>query len=377
MAKIRVESKCEIYDGISITFKAPCNNTAVDGLNVYHKGVSRSFTFRDAHGKNLAGVNNLFSAGTYVKAVLDTANNYAYLQNSDTNAYLENVLAAKLDANMGAENAGLYLKVGADGSLIYANPVAKFSQGPVLITETQTLDLSKYGLRVGDQINVICIGGGGAGGSDSYSLGGAAGKGGTGETVIVNNYYYYYGNGGGGGGGGYGGGGGGGTGHDWSTAGNGGGGSGYLTSKTITLTSTTVAVTIGAGGEPVLSSNGGNGGTTSFGSYLSASGGAGGGTQGPNYNNANPGVGGTGGHKGGRGYGTYNSNVGVAGGYGGGGAGGWIVEGFTVYSGTNGEDAVQGCAGNGGTNGGAGGNGGTRGQDAANGFGHGCVVFWY
>ena len=190
MAKIRVESKCELYDGISITFKAPCNNTAVDGLNVYHTGVSRSFSFRDAHGNNLAGVNNLFSAGTYVNAVLDTANNYAYLQNADTNAYLEEVLAAKLDANMGAENAGLYLKVGADGSLVYANPIAKFSQGPVLITETQTLDLSQYGLRVGDQINVICIGGGGAGGSDGMSLGGAGGKGGVSAIYQPSGYYY-------------------------------------------------------------------------------------------------------------------------------------------------------------------------------------------
>lgn len=376
MAKIRVESKCEIYDGISITFKAPCNGTAVDGLNIYHKGTSRSFTFRDANGNNLAGVNHLFSAGAYVKVVLDTTKNYAYLQNADTNAYLEGTLAAKLDANMGAENAGLYLKVGADGSLVYANPIAKFSQGPVLITESQTLDLSKYGLRVGDPVNVICIGGGGAGGSDPYKLGGAAGKGGSGETW-TDGYYSYYGNGGGGGGGGYGGGGGGGTGHQWNYSGGGGGGGGYLTSKTITLTSTSVAVTIGAAGQPSLGNNGGNGGTTSFGSYLSASGGAGGEKPSSGYNTTYPGQGGAGGHKGGNGSGIYNSNVGITSGYGGGGGGGWIIEGFTVYSGTNGEDASTsgGGAGNGGTNGGTAMSG--NGMDATNGFGHGCVVFWY
>lgn len=368
MAKIRVESKCEIYDGISITFKAPCNNTAVDGLNVYHKGVSRSFTFRDAHGKNLAGVNNLFSAGTYVKAVLDTANNYAYLQNTDTNAYLEEILAEKLDANMGVENAGLYLKVGADGSLIYANPVAKFSQGPVLITETQTLDMSKYGLRVGDQINVICIGGGGAGGSGNYSTGGAGGKAGSSASYQPPGYNYQ-GHGGGGGGGGYGGGGGGGTGHSLMYAGSGGGGGGFLSAKTVTLTSTSVAVTIGAAGQPQSGSTGGSGGTTSFGSYLSASGGNGGSSG--TYSRA--GSGGSGGHNGGSGSYYKYSDGSSNGGVGGGGGGGWIIENFTIYSGTDGEsvNSSTGAGGKGGTNGGA------VGQDSTTGFGHGCVVFWY
>ena len=89
MAKIKVISKCELYDGMSITFRAPCDCTVVDGLNVYYNEYSQSFSFRDAHGNNLAGLEDMFSEGAYIKAILDTRNGYAYLQNTDTNAYLQ------------------------------------------------------------------------------------------------------------------------------------------------------------------------------------------------------------------------------------------------------------------------------------------------
>lgn len=89
MAKIKVISKCELFDGMSITFKAPCDCTAVDGLNVYYNEYSQPFSFRDAHGKDLAGLDNLFTEGAYIKVILDTGNGYAYIQNGDTNSYLE------------------------------------------------------------------------------------------------------------------------------------------------------------------------------------------------------------------------------------------------------------------------------------------------
>lgn len=368
MAKVRVESKCEIYDGMSITFKAPCDCTAVDGLNVYHAGVAQSFTFRDAHGNDLAGLDNLFSSGTYVKVVLDTTKKYAYLQNADTNAYLEEILAEKLDANMGLENAGLYLKVGPDGSLTYANPIAKFSQGPVLITSSQTVDLSQYGLRVGDQINVVCVGGGGgggAGGSSSSNKGGDAGKGGAGSEWYDSWAERYQGTGGGGGGGGYGGGGGGGgcNSSGGSIGGSSGGGSGYLSYKTITLTSTSVAVTIGAGGAGGNNGNGKDGGATSFGSYISAAGGKGG-----LFYAKGGAAGGVGGHNGGQG----SSSTSYPGG--GGGGGGWIIESATVHTGSHGEVGNVYDGGNGGSGGGA---GGYRGYGTDGGPGHGVVAFWY
>jgi len=89
LAKIKVTSKCELYDGMSITFNAPCDCTAVDGLKVYYGSTSQVFTFRDARGSTLTGVSNLFLKGAYVKVVLDTTRGYAYIQNAASNAYLE------------------------------------------------------------------------------------------------------------------------------------------------------------------------------------------------------------------------------------------------------------------------------------------------
>lgn len=95
MAKIKVTSKCELYDGMSITFKAPCDCTAITGLNVYYNNTVQSFAFRDAHGNDLSTLGNLFSTGVYVKTVLDTRNGFAYLQNADTNGYLESQFSGK------------------------------------------------------------------------------------------------------------------------------------------------------------------------------------------------------------------------------------------------------------------------------------------
>lgn len=93
MAKIKVTSECPLYDGMSITFRAPCDCTAVDGLTVTYGETSATFAFRDAHGNDLTGIGNLFAAGAYVKAILDTTSGHAYLQNADTNTYIETSLA--------------------------------------------------------------------------------------------------------------------------------------------------------------------------------------------------------------------------------------------------------------------------------------------
>lgn len=104
MANVRVDLDHPILDGESVTFKAPCDCTAVTGLIVYYPSVneeatttvSKTFVFKDAHGNNLAGIGNLFMIGAYVKVVLDTTNNCAYIQNADTNAYIEGQLDNKV-----------------------------------------------------------------------------------------------------------------------------------------------------------------------------------------------------------------------------------------------------------------------------------------
>ena len=97
MANVKVTLDYPINDGMSLTFKAPCDCTEVTGLIIYYPNLTENdssltystFTFKDAHGNNLENIGNLFTTGVYVKVVLDVTNNYAYIQNADTNGYLE------------------------------------------------------------------------------------------------------------------------------------------------------------------------------------------------------------------------------------------------------------------------------------------------
>lgn len=243
----------------------------------------------------------------------------------------------KANKQQSADDAGKYWKIGTDGSLEFGTPVAKFSQGPLIITTSQTVDLSQYGLKIGDQINVVCIGAGGGGGGGIGGTSNASTGGGSNNRTRANN------------GRGYGAGGGGGTAGKISSssgaAGGGGGACGAIAGKTITLTGTSVAITIGtmgtggthgvSGSSGSSGGNGGNGGTTSFGAYLSAAGGKGG-TGGQNNNGTyTAGAGATGQHNGGNGGKGGSGNPWG----GGGGAGGWIVVSITEFSGTDGADA--------------------------------------
>lgn len=88
MAQIKLDLFGPPADGMEVKFKAPCDCTQVDGLLVTFPDGEQTFTFRDSHGNNLAGIGHLFAAGAYVKVILDTQQGHAYLQNADNNAFL-------------------------------------------------------------------------------------------------------------------------------------------------------------------------------------------------------------------------------------------------------------------------------------------------
>lgn len=95
MSNIRIDLDAAIYDGQNITFKSPCDCSAVTGLKVYYpnaEGVQSSqiFAFADAHGNDVGTIDELFAENVLVKVILDTTTNKAFVQNADTNAYLEN-----------------------------------------------------------------------------------------------------------------------------------------------------------------------------------------------------------------------------------------------------------------------------------------------
>ena len=107
MAKIAIKLDHTLLNGETITFTAPCDCTAVDGITVTYPTENpdgsltertAEFVFCDAHKNNIAGIGNLFAAGATVKAVLNTDEGAAYLQNADTNAYIEGKFAEVITA---------------------------------------------------------------------------------------------------------------------------------------------------------------------------------------------------------------------------------------------------------------------------------------
>lgn len=133
MAQIKIDLATPLLDGMDIKFQAPCDCTGVTGLVVYYPaedGVeNKSFVFKDAHGNVLTGMGNLFIKGAYVKVIVDVPNGVAYLQNADTNGYLEGRLNSKMDGS--ALTASRALVTNANG---------KVEVSPVTATELGYLD---------------------------------------------------------------------------------------------------------------------------------------------------------------------------------------------------------------------------------------------
>ncbi len=101
MANILVKLDHEMLDGEEVKFVAPCDCTAVTGVQISYPEESgedivfktKNFSFCDAHGNNLTGLGNLFVAGAIVKVILSVGDGFAYIQNAATNGYLESQFA--------------------------------------------------------------------------------------------------------------------------------------------------------------------------------------------------------------------------------------------------------------------------------------------
>lgn len=107
--KVRVDLTTPIKDGMELVFKAPCDYTEVTGLTVYYpvNGIteSKEFAFADAHANDLADLEVLFAKDAVVKVILDLSANKAFVQNADTNAYLEGRFA-DLEDKIGTGGGG-------------------------------------------------------------------------------------------------------------------------------------------------------------------------------------------------------------------------------------------------------------------------------
>lgn len=137
MANIKIDLGHPVIDGMPLSFRAPCNCTEVSGLKVsYPDGEDTAFivfSFADAHGNDLTGIGNLFAADAMVRVILDPKNAKAYIQNADTNAYLEAKFKGAAVVPVGSSrdleltDAGRFLRVDAAATLTM--PASIFALG--------------------------------------------------------------------------------------------------------------------------------------------------------------------------------------------------------------------------------------------------------
>ena len=97
---IRVDLNYAIKDGMEVVFRSPVDCSQVTGLILYYpengNTASKEFVFADAHGNNVGDIDHLFAENVVVKVILDVAAGMAFVQNADTNAYLEGRFAGCL-----------------------------------------------------------------------------------------------------------------------------------------------------------------------------------------------------------------------------------------------------------------------------------------
>ena len=106
---IRVDLTTPIKDGTEVVFRSPVDCSQITGLIVYFtdNGItaSQEFALADAHGNNVGDIDHLFAENVVVKVILDVEHGMAFVQNADTNAYLEGRLDGKADGVPYAKSA--------------------------------------------------------------------------------------------------------------------------------------------------------------------------------------------------------------------------------------------------------------------------------
>lgn len=118
MANIRVDVNYAIKDGSEIVFRSPVDCSAITGLVVYYttelgEAASMEFMLSDAHGHNVGDIDHLFSENVVVKVILDVTAGMAYVQNADTNAYIEKTFVKTVNGATPDKNGNVNVEGGA------------------------------------------------------------------------------------------------------------------------------------------------------------------------------------------------------------------------------------------------------------------------
>lgn len=104
---IRVNLNTNIADGSEVVFRSPADCSQVTGLVIYHNGGKTEFAFADAHGNNVGDIDHLFAENAVVKVILDVTASMAFVQNADTNAYIERTFVKSVNGQAPDENGNV------------------------------------------------------------------------------------------------------------------------------------------------------------------------------------------------------------------------------------------------------------------------------
>ena len=116
---IRVNLNTNIADGSEVVFRSPADCAQVTGLVIYHNGGKTEFAFADAHGNNVGDIDHLFAENAVVKVILDVTAGMAFVQNADTNAYIERTFVKTVNGAMPDSDGNVEIEVSVKGSGIY------------------------------------------------------------------------------------------------------------------------------------------------------------------------------------------------------------------------------------------------------------------
>ena len=118
---IRVDLNTNIADGSEVVFRSPADCSQVTGLVIYHKHGKTEFAFADAHGNNVGDIDHLFAENAVVKVILDVTAGMAFVQNADTNAYIERTFIKTVNGQAPDEagNVEITILEGGGGSQEY------------------------------------------------------------------------------------------------------------------------------------------------------------------------------------------------------------------------------------------------------------------
>lgn len=127
MSKIKLNLASSPVNGQQISFIAPCSSTDAECLVIE----DIEYSVVDADNVSVAGVENVWNSGAIVSAILNVDTHTAFIQNANTNTYLEGVMVKNTDlADLG--KAGVAFVPTSEYGLYFKTNVPNFEDIPAL-----------------------------------------------------------------------------------------------------------------------------------------------------------------------------------------------------------------------------------------------------